>query len=183
MAFLARATCSSSKAGLKFSNARSLRVAPDSAPQVPAPVERSGVVASPARVRRVRRPRGPEAEACSDKCRVALSRRRRGLVLEARDRAVEEALGDGADRMRSSASLRSASSMGASSPTGAPRDCSSRRPGSPHAQAREFVRTLPVTHRRADAASAPGGGNWGDMREVISTNCLPMKLRWIAQTT
>ena len=55
---------------------------------------RSGVVASPQPVCAVcGRPAGPrKPEACSDKCRAALSRRRREASLQARDRQIRALL-------------------------------------------------------------------------------------------
>jgi predicted nucleic acid-binding Zn ribbon protein len=67
---------------------------PDSRPQVPAAVERSGVVASPQPACAVcGSPRDPrKRETCSDKCRAALSRQRQAEAGERRDREVRELL-------------------------------------------------------------------------------------------
>jgi predicted nucleic acid-binding Zn ribbon protein len=71
--------------------------AADSRPQVPPEAERSAVVGSPQPVCDVcGGPRDPgKREACSDKCRAALSRRRRSHTQTTRDqeiRAVLEAI-------------------------------------------------------------------------------------------
>jgi len=70
--------------------------------QVPPQPERSAVVASPQPVCAVcGGPRDPrKRETCSDKCRAALSRRRRASATEARDRALEELLETALRRLR-----------------------------------------------------------------------------------